>query len=400
LFLTLPPSPFAPPPIQEIKREFLFKKIPGDQVRARSDAIASRDRLRAEHILIKQRKARQHQLRVQYKHRQYENYKKERELGISKRPPLAVPKEKPRESTQPVKKKDWRYYRRGDTNLWTDYYHVPLNRLEHVIPEIAIEKDKEAVNRVMKILAEEDELEEQREKVKVARAQRLRNKFTQQMERNRMRDDYVFKSAPPSSRPASAAAIRSGAPGVSGGPPQSRKKSNNIKSGEHAFALDGKEANGNRSGTAKGPRPQSAPVSRKKKPFKGKGKGNIFDRLSEPKKPAKKHELVMQTGCAELNGMLVTDKALQEQLQHLSKIRKEKKGESIVRMEEEPLFMENEELAAVAMHAQEELKVEPEEVKRAKAELEQFQERLEKNPATDDGIYMNPYSMYDKHHDA
>ena len=82
MFLTLPPSPFAPPPIQEIKREFLFKKIPGDQVRARSDAIASRDRLRAEHILIKQRKARQHQLRVQYKHRQYENYKKERELAL------------------------------------------------------------------------------------------------------------------------------------------------------------------------------------------------------------------------------------------------------------------------------------------------------------------------------
>lgn len=69
---------------EEIKRDYLFKKVPGDQVRARNEAIANRDRVRDEQTLIKQRKARQHQLRIQYKQRQYENYKKESKVSFWK----------------------------------------------------------------------------------------------------------------------------------------------------------------------------------------------------------------------------------------------------------------------------------------------------------------------------
>ena len=48
-----------------------------------------------------------------------------------RRPPK-VPKEPVRVSTQPVKKKDWRFYRRGvggGANLWTDFYHVPVSKV-------------------------------------------------------------------------------------------------------------------------------------------------------------------------------------------------------------------------------------------------------------------------------
>ena len=75
-----------------------------------------------------------------------------------------------------MKKKDWRYYRRGDANLWTDFYHVPLNRLQHVIPPIAIEKDREAIDSVMRLLKEEDEMEEWKELVKVAKIKGVRQR--------------------------------------------------------------------------------------------------------------------------------------------------------------------------------------------------------------------------------
>ena len=405
---------------EEIKRDYLFKKVPGDQVRARNEAIANRDRLRSEQILIKQRKARQHQLRVQYKQRQYENYRKESKLGVTRRPPPPTPTEKPRESTQPIKKKDWRYYRLGDENLWTDYYHVPLNRLSHVIPEVAVVKDKEAVDRVMKILAEEDELAEQRERVKFARAQILRDQFTQQMERNRMRDDYVFKSAPPSSRPASAAAIRGGTKGSGvvqlGGTATNSANCNKNERGEFAFALGGEENNNSSNNNSssnkntnkhemsgsgnlrKGLRPKSAPVSHKK----NKGKKSVFDRLSEPKKPVKKHELALQTGCAELKGTLVTDRALQEQLAHLSLLRNKgnrttnKKVRVDVFEEESPISQpRSKETGQVPLIPPPSSDDADEEVKRSKDQLESFQQRLEKNPSTNEGLYMNPYSIYE-----
>jgi hypothetical protein len=356
------------------------------------------------------------------------------QLGVTRRPPPPTPTEKPRESTQPVKKKDWRYYRLGDENLWTDYYHVPLNRLSHVIPEVAIVKDKEAVDRVMKILAEEDQLAEQRERVKVARAQILRNQFTQQMEKNRMRDDYVFKSAPPSSRPASAAAIRGGAKGVSGvvqvGTANTGKGKKHAR-GDFAFALSGEENNNSSNnndndndndkndndndknkqkksdGGRRNLRPQSAPVSR----TKNKGKKSVFDRLSEPKKPVKKHELALQTGCAELKGTLVTDRALQEQLAYLSLLRKGKNlsGDKCVKRVRVGV---DEEIAHSQPHSNQETMGQPalllpsssenvdeeeeeEEVKISQNQLKSFQQRLEKNPSTNDGLYMNPYSIYE-----
>ena len=86
-----------------------------------------------------------------------------------------------------------------------------------MIPPIAIEKDQEAINSVMQLLKEEDDMEELKELVKATKIKGVRLRFMKQVERNLKKEDVVFMNAQ-GSRPQSAAAIRSGAKfGMPGG---------------------------------------------------------------------------------------------------------------------------------------------------------------------------------------
>ncbi|GMI26248.1 hypothetical protein TeGR_g8674, partial [Tetraparma gracilis] len=69
-------------------------------------------------------------------------------------------------------------------------------------------------------------------------------------------------------------------------------------------------------------RPQSAPATRRRPQSAAQKKSaEIVERLSKPKSAVNKREIAMRTGCAELKGMLLTDRALKEQLDALDAMR-------------------------------------------------------------------------------
>mmetsp|Transcript_11696 Transcript_11696/g.21308 ORF Transcript_11696/g.21308 Transcript_11696/m.21308 type:complete len:513 (+) Transcript_11696:82-1620(+) len=316
---------------EKIKEEYLFKKVPGELVAARAQAMADREKELNARKLVQQRKSRRKDLRIRMDHRRHENHTKEAKLGTTLRRPPKVPKEPVRVSTQPVKKKDWRFYRRGvggGANLWTDFYHVPVSKLGLVIPPIALKKDQEAIDKVMELLQEEDEQEEWKEAVKQAKIRGVRHRFQVQMERNVRKEDYVFRNAP-KSRPQSAAAIRTGAKSGKDVGGRSRptsamplsssaissssaqeKEEKSLKEHRDAFGFaadddaESPKRTEYKSKTAKG-RPASAPATRRME---------VIERLAKPKPLVKKFELAKHSGCAELKGMLLCDRALTELL--------------------------------------------------------------------------------------
>ena len=142
---------------------------------------------------------------------------------------------------------------------------------------------------------------------------------------------------------------------------------------------------------------------------------SIFDRLAEPKHAVKKHELALKTGCAELKGMLVTDRALQEQLKHLENLRVNPKAQRIAEDEEDRArsekqkYIEEErqrklrekgaQMSAVAS-ATANLKIISQpcpEKYETRNELESFQKKIDEHPGRyqADDIYVNPLSIYE-----
>lgn len=375
-------------------------------MQARNLAIAEREKLREENKVIKQRKARQHQLRIRHRQRQHENYEKEASLGITRRQRPPALTEHPRESTQPITKKDWRYYRRGEENLWTDYYHIPLNRLEHVIPEVAVKKDKEAVDRVMKLLAEEDANAEHMEQVKMVKIARLRKSFSNQMENNRRMSDFIFRDVR-SFRPSSAAAIRASAPeneiiDEESDTEDDAENLRNSGNNHSSSAGTGGIHNSQTKSKKKQARPQSAPALTKtrQQAKEGQRKPSIFDRLSRPRQAVKKHKLALQTGCAELKGMLVTDRALNEQLAHLSQLRSSSRSKS----KQGAKTLSSTRVTIRAQSPSEEVgryesngnKDNDPELGYHEEELKKFDEKIAKNPGRyiDNGLY-NSVSIYE-----
>jgi len=105
----------------KIKEEYLWKKVPGELVAQRGAEMAAREKKEQERKLIQQRKIRRKDLRVRMEHRRHQNHSRESKLGTTSRAPPPDPSEPVRVANQPIKVKDWRFYRRGEIA-----YIVPL----------------------------------------------------------------------------------------------------------------------------------------------------------------------------------------------------------------------------------------------------------------------------------
>ncbi|GMH67771.1 hypothetical protein TL16_g10752 [Triparma laevis f. inornata] len=303
----------------KIKEEYLWKKVPGELVAQRGAEMAAREKKEQERKLIQQRKIRRKDLRVRMEHRRHQNHSRESKLGTTSRAPPPDPSEPVRVANQPIQVKDWRFYRRGDENLWTDFYHVPLKKLGTVIPPIALKKDQEAIDKVYELLQEEDAAEEYKEIIKKTKIKTVQHRFQIQMTRNALKEDYVFRNAP-KSRPQSAAAMRTGkkfgkdvggrSRPTSAMPAMTKVVDEERSLREHTdqfgFAVDEEEnPRTEYEGSQQKTRPKSAPTNRR---------NEVIERLAKPKPLVKKFELAKHSGCAELKGMLLCDRALTEQL--------------------------------------------------------------------------------------
>jgi len=370
-----------------VKKAYMTMKIPGELVAERGEAMALQDKVVGQQRLIAQRKARQNDLRLRMSLRRAENYEKEARLGTTFRAAPKVKKDEagkplmPRESTQPIKKKDWRYYRRGDANLWTDYYHVPLNRLEQVIPQVALEADEKAIKHVMECLDHEDKEARVVDMQRDARIERERQVFNRQLMTNMRKEEYVFKSANTKfrSRPSTATNGRM------------------QKSGCDGFVPDGIIRT--MEGGAK-TRPQSAPMSRTATK-KEASRQETFVRLSQPKQAVIKKEVAKRTGCAELKGMLLTDKALMEQLSELEKSKAKGRppsGKSAKERAAKDSTAQRDDAAAKKTTTRPaDAGFDADYIQNSRAQLAGFQKKIDQHPDRYEvnDLYVNPLSIYE-----